>query len=143
MKRIPLLAILILCSLGAGQRKTTWVALGDSITYLNDHLDETGNRLTKGYMTQFTEKFPDVQYINQGHNGWTAISIAEKIETLGILQKKIQGDLQKRSEDYYTGKRAMEAISPEKTITKQELGHGTTEKVQTEKILGAFRASTW
>ncbi len=67
----------------------------------------------------------------------------EKIETLGILQKKIQGDLQKRSEDYYTGKRAMEAISPEKTITKQELGHGTTEKVQTEKILGAFRASTW
>ncbi len=84
MKRILLLAILILCSLGVGKRKTTWVAIGDSITYLNDHLDETGNRLTKGYMTQFTEKFPDVQYINQGHNGWTAIKIAEQIETLGL-----------------------------------------------------------
>lgn len=84
MKRILLVAILILCSLGAGQRKTKWVALGDSITYLNDHLDETGNRLTKGYMTQFTEKFPNVQYINQGHNGWTAIKIAEQIETLGL-----------------------------------------------------------
>jgi lysophospholipase L1-like esterase len=89
MKRILLLAVLILSSLGAGSRKTTWVAIGDSITYLNDHQDETGNRLTKGYMTQLTEKFPNVQYINQGHNGWTAISIAEKIETLGLVKADV------------------------------------------------------
>ena len=25
--------------------------MGDSITYLNDHLEETGKRVTKGYLT--------------------------------------------------------------------------------------------
>lgn len=89
MKRILLLAILTLCASGADSRKTTWVAIGDSITYLNDHTDETGNRLTKGYMTQLTEKFPQVQYINQGHNGWTAINIAKKIETLGLVKADV------------------------------------------------------
>ena len=89
MKRIILFAILILCSMGAGTRKITWVAIGDSITYLNDHPDETGNRLTKGYMTQLTEKFPNVQYINQGHNGWTAVEIAAKIESLGLVKANV------------------------------------------------------
>ncbi len=89
MKRILLFAVLTLCSVGASPRKTTWVAIGDSITYLNDHPDETGNRLTKGYMTQLTEKFPHVEYINQGHNGWTAINIAEKIETLGVVKADV------------------------------------------------------
>ena len=89
MKRIILFAILILCSMGAGTRKITWVAIGDSITYLNDHPDETGNRLTKGYMTKLTEKFPNVQYINQGHNGWTAVEIAAKIESLGLVKANV------------------------------------------------------
>jgi len=89
MKKIVLLAILAFCSLGAGPRKITWVAIGDSITYLNDHLDETGNRLTKGYMTSLTEKFPHVQYINQGHNGWTSVNIAEKIETIGLVKADV------------------------------------------------------
>ena len=62
----------------------TWLALGDSITYLNDHLDETGNRVTKGYMSRVTEKVPNLKYINQGHNGWTAKRIAEKIDELKI-----------------------------------------------------------
>lgn len=87
--RIILIALLTLSSMGAGSRKTTWVAIGDSITYLNDHLEETGNRLTKGYMTQLTEKFPHVQYINQGHNGWTAVNIADKIETLGLVKADV------------------------------------------------------
>jgi len=62
----------------------TWVAIGDSITYLNDHLNETGNRVTKGYLTQVTEKLSYVHYINQGHNGWTSGQIARSIEKLGI-----------------------------------------------------------
>ena len=33
-----------------------WVAIGDSITYLNEHLGEANNRITKGYMTRVVEK---------------------------------------------------------------------------------------
>ncbi len=33
-------------------KKITWVAIDVSITYLNEHTDETGNRVTKGYMTR-------------------------------------------------------------------------------------------
>ncbi len=62
----------------------TWVAIGDSITYLNDHLDETGHRVQKGYMTRLCEKLPAYTYINQGYNGWTAKKIAENIEKLNI-----------------------------------------------------------
>ena len=57
----------------------SWVAIGDSITYLNDHQNETGNRVTKGYLTGVTEKLPDLKYINQGHNGWTAGKVAQEI----------------------------------------------------------------
>ncbi len=89
MKIIILFVFLILSSLGVGSRKVTWVAIGDSITYLNDHCDETGNRLTKGYMTQLTEKFPHIQYINQGHNGWTSVNIAEQIETIGLVKADV------------------------------------------------------
>jgi len=70
-------------------KEITWVAIGDSITYLNDHLDETGNRVTKGYLTRVTEKLPNVHYINQGHNGWTSGGIAEHIETLGIVKADV------------------------------------------------------
>ncbi|MFN3378903.1 MAG: SGNH/GDSL hydrolase family protein [Runella zeae] len=69
--------------------KITWVALGDSITYLNDHQNETGNRITKGYMTMVTEQLPHIQYINQGHNGWTAARIAEKIESLNLVKADV------------------------------------------------------
>ena len=62
----------------------TWVAIGDSITYLNDHTNETGNRMTKGYLSRVTEKLSYIQYINQGHNGWTSRRIADSIERLGI-----------------------------------------------------------
>jgi lysophospholipase L1-like esterase len=67
----------------------TWVAIGDSITYLNDHASETGNRITKGYMTSVVEQLPEVTYINQGHNGWTAGKIAEKIETLSLTRADV------------------------------------------------------
>lgn len=70
-------------------KEITWVAIGDSITYLNNHLDETGNRVTKGYLTRVTEKLPNVHYVNQGHNGWTSGGIADKIETLGIVKADV------------------------------------------------------
>ena len=66
------------------QNSKTWVAIGDSITYLNDHQNETGNRVHKGYMTLVTEKLTGYKYINQGHNGWTAIKIADSIDRLGL-----------------------------------------------------------
>ncbi|GGB87527.1 hypothetical protein GCM10011325_13870 [Dyadobacter sediminis] len=74
---------------GAGPRKISWVAIGDSITYLNDHPDETGNRITKGYMALIAEKYPFVSYINQGHNGWTSVNIADKINDLGLVKADV------------------------------------------------------
>jgi lysophospholipase L1-like esterase len=70
-------------------KEITWVAIGDSITYLNDHPDETGNRVTKGYLSRVTEKLPNIHYVNQGHNGWTSGGIAEQIEKLGIVKADI------------------------------------------------------
>jgi lysophospholipase L1-like esterase len=57
-----------------------WVAIGDSITYLNDHLDETKNRLTRGYLTDLTDRLPYIHYINQGRNGWTTTNFARSID---------------------------------------------------------------
>lgn len=70
-------------------RKLTWVAIGDSITYLNEHPDETGNRITKGYMTRVVEKLPNIQYINKGYNGWTSRGIADDIENLDLVKADI------------------------------------------------------
>lgn len=89
MKKIIsfLLLTSLLCSFGP--KKTIWVAIGDSITYLNDHPNETGNRITKGYMTRVVEKLPNVDYINQGHNGWTSGGIADKVESLGLIKADV------------------------------------------------------
>lgn len=65
-------------------RPTKWVAIGDSITYLNDHPEETGNRISKGYMSLIAERHPEISYVNKGFNGWTSGGIASKIETLGL-----------------------------------------------------------
>ena len=70
-------------------KELTWVAIGDSITYLNEHADETGNRITKGYMTMVTEKLPSIHYVNQGHNGWTSGGIADSINNLGITKADV------------------------------------------------------
>jgi lysophospholipase L1-like esterase len=90
MKRILLFALpLFLFLIAFTHRPVTWVAIGDSITYLNDHLDETRHRLTRGYMTQVTEKLPYIHYINQGHNGWTSGQIAGSIEKLGLVKADV------------------------------------------------------
>lgn len=71
------------------EKEITWVAIGDSITYLNDHPDETGNRVTKGYLSRVVAELPNLHYINQGHNGWKASDIANRIETLGLVKADV------------------------------------------------------
>lgn len=89
MKKLFLLLTLVALSGSFKPDQITWTALGDSITYLNDHPNETGNRVTKGYMTRVVEKLPNIHYINQGHNGWTAVKIAQEIETLGLVKSDV------------------------------------------------------
>lgn len=87
MKKLVCLLVLpvfFLLTTAFTHRTISWVAIGDSITYLNDHPDETGNRMTKGYLTQVTQRLPYIHYTNQGHNGWTSAGIAKAIENLGI-----------------------------------------------------------
>ena len=89
-KRLLLLLVVLLglfCSFT--HKPLTWVALGDSITYLNEHQNETDHRITKGYMTRVTEKLPYIRYINQGHNGWTAGRIAQSFDQLGVSKADI------------------------------------------------------
>lgn len=89
MKKIILLLSVLLVVTAFQQRSYTWVAIGDSITYLNDHANETGNRVQKGYLTRVQEQLPALQFINQGHNGWTASRIATEIEKLGLVKADI------------------------------------------------------
>jgi lysophospholipase L1-like esterase len=84
VKKVLISLVLLIVLSSSNVQTIKWVALGDSITYLNDHAEQTGNRVKKGYLTRVTEKSPHISYINQGHNGWTAIRIAEKIEELKI-----------------------------------------------------------
>ena len=78
MKRLLLIILVATITTSFNKKEITWTAIGDSITYLNEHQDETANRITKGYMTRVTEKLPNIHYINQGHNGWTSGGIAKK-----------------------------------------------------------------
>ena len=128
MKKFLLFAVLILLTLASAPRKITWVAIGDSITYLNDHQDETGNRLTKGYMTLITEKYPRVQYINQGHNGWTSINIADHIDSLGLVKADVY-TVFLGTNDWWQGK-------PVGMISDYEQNTGTGT------VYGAFRIIT-
>jgi lysophospholipase L1-like esterase len=89
MKKLQFLLIVCFLLTAFSPKPLTWVAIGDSITYLNDHQNETGNRVTKGYLTRVTEELPDIKYINQGHNGWTAGGIANKIEDLGLVKADV------------------------------------------------------
>ncbi len=89
MKKLVLVIVIAAALSSFSKKEITWVAIGDSITYLNEHPDETGNRVTKGFLTRVTEKLPAVHYINQGHNGWTSGGIAAGIETLGIIKADV------------------------------------------------------
>lgn len=89
MKRLACLLLVVLLFTAFHPREITWVAIGDSITYLNDHPDQTGNRVTKGYLTLITEKLPHIRYINQGHNGWTSGGIADAKDKLGLVKADV------------------------------------------------------
>lgn len=89
MRKLLLLALIVTTFVSFQSKPFTWTAIGDSITYLNDHPDETGNRVAKGYMTRVTERLKHIQYINQGHNGWTAGMIADQIDSLGLVPSDI------------------------------------------------------
>ena len=89
MKKLLLLFVIVLSASSFAPKPLVWVAIGDSITYLNEHPDETGKRITKGYMSRVVEKLPAIKYINQGHNGWTSGGIAKEIETLGIVKADV------------------------------------------------------
>jgi lysophospholipase L1-like esterase len=77
---LPALALILAFS----HKPLTWVAIGDSITYLNDHKDETGNRLTSGYLSDVVARLSYVEYKNWGRNGWTTTRFADSIERLDI-----------------------------------------------------------
>ncbi len=81
--------LLLLIMVSCRSQKTEWVAIGDSITYLNEHQDETGNRVTKGYLTLVSEQLPRINYNNKGYNGWTAVRIAEEIELLDLTRADV------------------------------------------------------
>jgi lysophospholipase L1-like esterase len=128
MKKSALLVFLLLVVLGAAPRKITWVAIGDSITYLNDHQEQTGNRVTKGYMTLIADRHPRVSYINKGYNGWTAINIADKIETLDLSRADVY-TVFLGTNDWWQGK----MLGSIKNY-KENTGSGT--------VYGAFRIIT-
>ncbi len=89
MKKLVLLTLLVSIFSSFREKEISWVAIGDSITYLNDHLDETGNKVKKGYLTRVVDQLPNLRYINQGHNGWTSGGIAEHIDDLGIVKADV------------------------------------------------------
>ena len=84
MKKLLLLVFISFIVSSFSEKQIKWTAIGDSITYLNEHPDEAGNRITKGYMTGVVEKLPKISYINKGYNGWTASRVASEIEKLGF-----------------------------------------------------------
>jgi lysophospholipase L1-like esterase len=83
-KIIACCIVLLFMAFAEPHRPLTWVAIGDSITYLNDHPDETGHRLTKGYLTDVVEKLDYIHYLNHGHNGWTTQNFSRSIDKIGI-----------------------------------------------------------
>ncbi|HRH49544.1 MAG TPA: SGNH/GDSL hydrolase family protein [Panacibacter sp.] len=123
MKKI-ILCLAVICTLTSFSKKEIkWVAIGDSITYLNDHTNETGNRITKGYMTMVTEKLPNITYTNQGHNGWTSGGIADAIEKLGI-QKADVYSIFLGTNDWWQG-RTLGSIEDYKNNTGNQTVYGS------------------
>jgi len=55
-----------------------WAAIGDSFTYLNDHLDETGYRVSRGYLSRIADRMPSLQLTNIGINGSTFADWADQ-----------------------------------------------------------------
>jgi lysophospholipase L1-like esterase len=89
MRKLLSLIAIVCVFTSFSPKEITWVAIGDSITWLNEHANETGKRITKGYMTRVAEKLPNIHYFNQGYNGWTSGDIAKDIEKLGLQKADV------------------------------------------------------
>src|ERR1700740_3547958 len=88
-KLVALLSVFCLFTSFTPKPQLSWMAIGDSITFLDGHPDEADNRITKGYMTMVVEKFPYIHFVNHGHSGWTTATMANAIETLHIEKADI------------------------------------------------------
>lgn len=86
MKKLFYMLAVLLLFTSFHPREATWLALGDSITYLNEHPEEAGNRITQGYMSGVVQQIPGLKYINKGFNGWTAVQVAREIDKLGLVK---------------------------------------------------------
>lgn len=84
-----LLLVLPVLSSFMPPQEITWTAIGDSFTYLNDHLNESNDRVTKGWITRVTEQVPGLTYTNQGHNYWTTVEIADKIDRFDLQSSDV------------------------------------------------------
>jgi lysophospholipase L1-like esterase len=104
MKKILLLLGFACLIFSFTKKEISWVALGDSITYLNDHANETGNRINGGYMTRVTQQLSNIHYTNQGHNGWTASRIADSIERLGLTKADVYSVFLGTNDWWHSGK---------------------------------------
>lgn len=89
MKKLILLLVVLSWISSCSPKKMNWVAIGDSITYLNEHANDTENRLTKGYMTLVTEKLKNINYSNQGYSGWTSKDIVDSMDVLNIKKADV------------------------------------------------------
>jgi lysophospholipase L1-like esterase len=89
MKKLLLLTALVLFSAFSPKKEISWVAIGDSITYHNGKPWATRNRLTHGYMDDVAEKLPYIHFTNQGYGGWTAKTMADNIEKIGVTKADI------------------------------------------------------
>ena len=83
--RLLFILLLIFGTAFKQDKKIKWVAIGDSITYLNDHPDETKNRSGEGYLTQVVKELKYLEYVNQGHNGWKSVDIARRIDSINLV----------------------------------------------------------
>lgn len=84
MNKLLLLLVIFSLITSCTPKKLSWVAIGDSITYLNEHTPETEGRVTKGYVSMVTDKLKNIAYSNQGYSGWTSADIVDSIDVLNI-----------------------------------------------------------
>ncbi len=125
MKKLLIYVFAACLLLSFKQKELAWVAIGDSITYLNDHPNETGNRVKKGYMTMLAELLPNIKYINKGFNGWTSGGIAQNIDGLG-LEKADMYSVFLGTNDWWSGR-------PVGTLDDYKNGDGN------KTVYGSFR----
>lgn len=99
-KKLIAFFIVFLATISWAPRQIEWVAIGDSITILND---PPGGTTKKGYLTQVVEQLPNVRYINKGYNGWTSGGIADKIDELEIPKADVYSVLL-GTNDWWSGR---------------------------------------